>query len=132
MEEKLILHKPISPPNKGDIIIQLTDIQLHRNADKTDSPGKRVEHAIDNNKPGRIRQKLLVKEGNIIQTPFFDTNDPSLQAMVRKYQQQGKRVFIQKPPKEGLPVFLGDDAVQFMNSKKGKRILRKINKDKDK
>jgi hypothetical protein len=57
-------------------------------------------------------------------------NDPVLKQTIHDYQKQGYRVMIQMP-KSGLPIHLGKDAVDFMNSTRGKRILRKIKKDKD-
>ena len=132
MEEKLILHKPIHQPRNNDVILQLTDIQLHRNRDETKNPAKRVERAVETNKKGRIYSSLPDPSGPMhIQTPFFNADDPELQKLVKKYNQQGKRVFIAYP-KKGLPIKLGKDAQEFVNSKKGKRIIRQLNKDKDK
>jgi hypothetical protein len=59
----------------------------------------------------------------------FAMNDPVLKQTIHDYQQQGYRVLIQMP-KSGLPIHLGKEAVEFMNSTRGKRILRRIKKDK--
>jgi len=132
MEEKLILHKPITKPGKDDIILRLTDMQFHMKLDATENPAKRIEHAIDNNKPGRIYTSLSTPSNpNEIQTPFFNADDPEFQKLVKKYRDQGKRVFIMQP-KSGLPIKQSKDVEEFINSKKGKRLLRKLNKDKSK
>jgi hypothetical protein len=131
MEEKIISHKPLTPPRKGDIILQLTDVELHTKVDTTKNPAKRIEHAIDHQKPVRIYSSLSISsDSNIVQTPFLNFNDPEFQKLIKKYRDQGKRVFI-SPPKDGLPVSLGKDSEEFISSKKGKRVLRKLNKDKD-
>lgn len=130
MEEKVILHNAINTPTKDDIVLQLTDIQLHLSTDITQNPIKRVENAVKYDKEERIYQSLSQSSSvnGIIQTPFFNENDPELKKLVKKYNEQGKRVFILKP-KSGLKVKLGSDVEEFINSKKGKRLLRKLNKD---
>lgn len=51
--------------------------------------------------------------------------DLNMLVMIKKYNQQGKRVFL-RFPKEGVPVFPGKDTLEFINSKNGKRVIRGI------
>jgi hypothetical protein len=137
MEQKLQLNTVKKLPRKGEkvIILELTDIQLHSNARPTQSVGGAIRRSIENNKPGRIfspiekKEKLGTDQNSIKITMPFVMDDPVLTKAIYDYQQQGYRVMI-RVPETGLPVYLGKDAENFMNSTKGKRILRKIKKDK--
>lgn len=137
MEQSLQLNRVTQLPKKGEkvIILELTDIQLHSNARPTQSVGGAIRRSIENNKPGRIfsslekKQESSTDQNSIEFTMPFTMNDPVLKQTIHDYQQQGYRVLIQMP-KSGLPIHLGKDAVEFMNSTRGKRILRKIKKDK--
>lgn len=130
MEQKLVLHPAIHEPKKGDIIFELTDIQLHTNARTSQSVSKTIERSVESNQPGRIfspmNKNLRVLENNTVQFSMPIFNPDELTPLIKKYQQQGKRVFLLKP--KSLPVFHGKDTVEFINSKKGKRILRMLAK----
>jgi hypothetical protein len=138
MEQSLQLNRVTQLPKKGKkiIILQLTDIQLHSNARPTQSVGGAIRRSIENNKPGRIFSSLEKKqESNTDQNSIafsmpFTMDDPVLKQTIHDYQQQGYRVMI-KMPRSGLPIHLGKDAVEFINSTRGKRILRKMKKDKE-
>ncbi len=138
MEQSLQLNRVTKLPKKGEkvIVLELTDIQLHSNARPTQSVGGAIRRSIENNKPGRIfsslekKQESVADQNSIEFSIPFVMNDPVLKQTIHEYQQQGYRVMIQMP-KSGLPIHLGKDAVNFMNSARGKRILRKIKKDKE-
>lgn len=132
MDQKLVLHPAIHEPQNGDIIFELTDFQLHTNSRTTQSVSKTIERSVDSNQPGRIfspMSSLKVLENNTVQFSMPIFNPDELAPLIQKYQQQGKRVFLRKP--KSLPVFSGKDTVEFINSKKGKRILRRIDKNKE-
>lgn len=129
MEEKLVIHPAIHDPCNGDIIIELTDFQLHTNARVTKSVSKTIKHSIEINQPGRItfpNNHVRVLENNtvIFSMPIF--NPDEMLPLIQHYREQGKRVFIRKPKE--LPVFAGKDTVEYMNSIKGKRVLRRLAK----
>ncbi|HRY62403.1 MAG TPA: hypothetical protein P5056_01375 [Candidatus Paceibacterota bacterium] len=132
------LNRVTQLPKKGEkvIVLELTDIQLHSNARPTQSVGGAIRRSIENNKPGRIfsslekKQESVTDQNSIEFSMPFVMNDPVLKQTIHDYQKQGYRVMIQIS-KSGLPIHLGKDAVDFMNSTRGKRILRKIEKDKD-
>jgi len=138
MEQVLQLNRVKEMPKKGEkvIILELTDIQLHSNVLPTESIGNAVQRSIKNKKPGRIFSTLNkiresgTDQNSIVFEVALAVNDPKLKQVVQDYQQQGYRVLIQKP-KAGLPIYLGKDAEEFINSTRGRRILRKIRKDKE-
>lgn len=138
MEQSLQLNRITQLPKKGEkvIILELTDIQLHSNARPTQSVGGAIRRSIENSKPGRIfsslekKQELSNDNSSIEFSMPIAMNDPVLKQTIHDYQQQGYRVLIQAP-KAGLPIHLGKDAVEFVNSTRGKRILRKMKRDKE-
>ena len=139
MKEELQLTEVTKQIKKSDkiIILEFTDIQLHSNARISKSTGDTINRSIKNGKPGRIFSSLTTQTSSTnnkdlvtFQIPF-DMKDPSLFKMVADYKKQGYRIMIKKPT-AGIPIFLGNDANEFMNSKNGKRILRGIAKRKDK
>lgn len=111
-------------------IIQLTDTAAHTRA-KTPTPslGKKIQKTADN-EPGRLYFPV---------DPFLLTNpreyilsqlqqDADFRKMVQEEEAKGWKVVIALP-KDGIPVELGRDAVEFLNSKNGKRLLRGIAKE---
>ena len=137
MEQSLQLNRVTQLPKKGEkvIVLQLTDIQLHSNARPTQSVGGAIRRSIENNKPGRVFSSFETEKSDESQLALkmkmpFVMNDPALKQAIHDYQRQGYRVMLQIP-KAGLPIMLGKDAQEFMRSTKGKRIIRKINKDKE-
>lgn len=120
------------PPKNGDVIIQLTDIQLHTNVRVPEFAGKTMSKKIEAMEPGRAIFPTPEQEANLKNGEFnlmmSITNDPHLLAMVEKYQKEGRRVIISVP--HNMPVFLGKDTTQFMDSKQGRRIHRRIEKEK--
>lgn len=137
MEQNIQLNRVTKLPKKGEkiIVLQLTDIQLHSNVRPTKSVGGAIRRSIENNKPGRIFSSLEKQNLGAVQNSIefnlpFVMDDPVLKQVIHDYQKQGYRVMLQMP-KAGLPVHLGKDAVDFINSIKGKRILRKMKKDKE-
>ena len=131
--ELVLAHEPIHGPNKNDIVIRLTDIQLHSNITPTSNLEKTVSKSVANNSEGRIFFEdmksdpimSIIHNGVVMYTlPFLDQSQ--LQFMVKKFNSQGKRVFIEKPKK--LDIKLGKDSLQFLQSKNGKRVLRGMKK----
>lgn len=137
--EQILQLKPVSKPiKKGEklIIIELTDIQLHMNARPTPSVGAVVQRSIEHSKEGRIFSPLQTPksedgDSNSIRVELpFGVNDPKLQEAVRYYQKLGYRVMLRVP--EHMPIKLGKDAQEFMNSKNGKRVIRGLKKKQSK
>lgn len=117
-------------------VIQITDITFHsENRRPTVSPGEKVRKAFAANKPGRIFQKLekpknINDEDNSFEFSILETlyQDPAFAEFVQKENDNGVKVILEFP-KEGVPVLASKDSVEFMESKKAKRLLRKFAKD---
>lgn len=112
-------------------VIQLTDLRLHTMPKRTTpSFGKEVRKAFQHNTPGRVY--------NTLPKPMAPQNDnsfileilkldPDFVKMVQEEEAKGYKVLI-SVPKGGVPVFFGDDTIEFLKSKNGKRVLRKLDK----
>lgn len=115
-------------------VIYLTDLKLHT-APKRQTPsfGKKVRESFQNNTPGRIYdhlpKPLEMQNDNsfIFRALQFD---PDFMKMVQEEEAKGYKVLIGMP-KEGVPVLLGEDAIEFLDSKNGKRLLRGLDKNKN-
>lgn len=125
MKYKLEIKKPKSGPNKNDIILTMTDVQFHTARKRPSSFSKTIEESVENKKPSRIYRNIeKTKKDELILDLIKE--DPDFKALIRKYEKQGKRVFIQVPKK--LFTFPGKDTMEFIDSKNGKRIVRKFEK----
>jgi len=129
MEYKLEINKPKSGPNKGDIILSITDIQLHTAKKRQGSIGKTIKQSVEKNQPGRIYSNIEEKQGNEPTLESLLLKDPELIETIRGYNEQGKRVFI-KVLKD-VPLLTGKDTNEFVKSKRGKRIIRGLAKNKE-
>jgi hypothetical protein len=113
-------------------IIHITDIALHT-SDKllTPSHGKKLEKAFEHMEPGRIVSPL--EQSSISADGSIDLKllamDEDFVRMIRNEEAKGYKVLIQIP-KTGIPVVPGADTIEFMKSKNGKRILRKLSNQK--
>lgn len=118
-------------------IIQITDIALHTNRKQaTPSVAKKIRKAFKNDKPGRIYAPIentaITDQGEKREFVLgLIKQDPELVKMIQQEESNGYKVLI-AVPKGDIPVFVGEDTVQFMNSRNGKRILRGLAKQKDK
>lgn len=115
------------------IVLKLTDYQLHTSAMKPSPLGKNIKKSIESNQPVRIYSSLPKRDPNNtaykLKILDFVKNDPVLIKTVRDYESQGYKILIEIP-KEGLLGYAGKDTNEFINSVKGKRILRMLAKDK--
>jgi len=113
-------------------IIQVSDIALHTTKKKaTKSPGKKIKESMDMEKPGRIY-------GSIEHTNSFDKfflmeslkRDPEFIKLVQENAKEGYGTLVSLP-KDGIPILAGKDTEEFVKSKNGKRILRRLEKNKN-
>ena len=110
-------------------ILELTDLSIHTKAHRpTLSIGKKVKRAFNKNEPGRVYAPVTANPVTDMQT-FVQAlhKDPDFIAMIQKEEADGYKVLLQFP-KQGIPVKLGPDTQQFMESKNGKRALRGLAK----
>jgi hypothetical protein len=112
-------------------IIQITDITLH-SSDKqpTKSIAKKIQQSFAQKKPGRIYGRCIQKLGNepnsIEAILDFTKKDPEFIKMIQEEEKNGYKILIELP-KAGIPIMAGKDTEEFINSKNGQRILRRIN-----
>lgn len=116
-------------------IIQLTDITLHSSYKQpTRAIGKSIQRSLDQNKPGRFygfKTNEIIKENKFkFNLSDFLNNDPNFLRMVQEKEKQGIKILI-KIPKQEIPIKLGKDAEEFINSRNGQRIIRKINQSEE-
>lgn len=117
--------------------ILLTDIMLHSMPKKTSNFGSRLKRAFNSfNRPGRIYQPIEKIESKDEDPNSFNLsilsylqNDPNFVKYVAEERAKGVEVVIQIP-KAGLPIYMGEDMVEFMKSKNGQRIIRGFAKNK--
>lgn len=111
-------------------VIHFTDLQLHSRMKVTPSIGKKIQHAFNENVPGRIYAPLPKPSSEEAKTGTFKFTmdiDPELLKMIRKNEAEGYETIFTLP-EGGAPIYLGDDTLQFLESKNGKRILRELDK----
>lgn len=125
--------KPFEPMAGGKYkTIEITDIALHTSKKRpTPSVGKKISQSFKDMNPGRIYSPI--KDMKLSGDGFFDLRllswDEDFMQMIREQEKQGYKVLIKLPP-GGIPIVPGDDTIQFMNSKNGKRLIRGLAKEK--
>lgn len=138
MEIKEILQTNpyISKPGDKLKIISITDIKLHTSHKRTTpSVGKAFGKSMRTKMPGRIYQqnpKITKTEGEKdtfrFSIPDFISQDERLKKEVKYWNGLGYKVLIDIPKE--IPIYAGEDTIEFMNSVNGKRIIRKLNSEK--
>ena len=134
MKEKLELKPFVEKEGVKYKIIQITDIALHTTKKRpTPSHGKKLMESFATKEPGRIYSPI--EQCAVSADGSFDLNllalDEDFVRMVREEEAKGYKVLI-GTPKRGIPIVPGDDTIEFMQSKNGKRVLRGLAKEKDK
>lgn len=113
-------------------ILCITDFTLHTASKQpTQSIGKKIKYAFDNNKPGRLYGfeigRTSDNSDSIKSNVDFLKKDPELMKAIFEYEKQGYKVVIEIP--EEVPIIIGKDTKEFIESKKGKRIIRGLAKN---
>jgi hypothetical protein len=128
--------KPLTaPPKNGEMIIHITDIKLHTSYKRpTVSIAQKLIQAFKNKLPDRIYAPIRVEKDNTSEENRklvleLIKNDLQMLEILKEEQKNGRRVLLSLP-KEGIPVFAGEDTIDFIASVKGQRILRRIAKGK--
>jgi hypothetical protein len=110
----------------------MTDFAFHaKNMRPTESIGKKFKSYIDSQEPYRIYSAPPALDG--LDPKLFTLeilkNDPDFIQLVQEEEKKGFKILLSLP-KEGVPVVLGKDTIEFLKSKNGKRVLRKLAKNK--
>jgi hypothetical protein len=116
-------------------IITITDIALHTAKKKsTSSLGEKIKKSFITGEPGRVYAPIQKPSpsfgGNMLILDMIK-KDPVFLKMVQEEEKKGYKILVALP-NEGIPIFAGEDTKDFIKSKKGKRILRGLAKNKDK
>lgn len=105
------------------IDISITNLQLHvTEPRKPSSVGRVIERSIQSKKEHRAYSTDIKKmDGDTFRLIF---HNPEIEKIIEKAEKEGKKVrFIM--PKDGIPVYLGKDASEFIKSKRWQEILKK-------
>ena len=114
-------------------LIGLTDITLHTaRHNPTISLFDRIKRSFTFKKPGRIFRPIESPaiSGNFINALEELKRDPNFIQMVREEEANGYKILVGFP-KTGIPILLGKDTQEFLNSKNGRRVLRGLAKNND-
>lgn len=120
--------------NQGDkvYLIQITDIALHVDGTRaTGSVGKKIKKAFEKGTPGRLYSPInteMFSQEKYLTIAQHLNNDPDFIQFVADKNKEGYRVILGLP-KAGVPIVPGEDTIKFINSTKGKRILRRLYKN---
>ncbi len=112
-------------------LIEITDIALHSSFHRqTGNIGKKINRSFRRNKSDRIyNSDLKSKENNSNKNKMtidLIKMDPNFLEYIRNEEKRGYKVVL-SIPKKGVPVILGKDTEEFINSTNGKRLIRGIN-----
>lgn len=137
MEYKLEFRPTERKPGMKYRTILLTDITLHTSQKRPSTFGEKMKKAFNAfGIPGRAYQPMSKPELKKENPGAFKMgilnhlqNDPEFIKYVTEEREKGVEIVIQIP-KAGVPVLAGEDTVEFINSIKGKRILRRLAKEK--
>lgn len=135
----------LNPVNQADMdknikyeVLRITDINLHGNQKRpTQNQGKKIVKALERSEPVRTYHKhedvTQVNENTItskIDMLSFLNNDPHFTEYIEKAKDAGKEVLLAFPA-DGIPIYLGKDAVEFMEGTPAYRKTRFAQKNDD-
>ncbi len=114
-------------------IIAVTDIQYHSNTKRpTNFIGKLAEKNQGSSTPYRAFTEM--KDWNVTREKQKEMivellqNDQSYIDFIKDQEEKGYKILLEIP--DPIPLRLGADTEEFLNSKKGKRIIRWLAKEK--
>ncbi|MEN9881408.1 MAG: hypothetical protein RLZZ308_591 [Candidatus Parcubacteria bacterium] len=132
MQQQIELKSLIPKHGQKYMVLQITDIMLHVALKRaTTSVGQKVKESFETGNAGRVYSPIANQVKNDKRTAVMSLlqNDPVFIKTVQEYENKGYKVAIALP-KDGIPIVAGDDTKRFINSVKGKRILRRLEKGK--
>lgn len=113
-------------------IIYITDIKLHSSKRRpTKSVVEKIKKSSSINKPSRLYGFKIdeFKDKKNADEIVIDIiqRDSNLFNYIQEERERGYGILL-RIPEGGIPIMLGDDTLEFMESKNGKRVLRGLNK----
>jgi hypothetical protein len=132
MEYKIQTKIIQADPNTKYKIIVITDIALHTGIKRQSSVGYKVQKAFENNSPDRVYfpMNLSNYSRERLSIPYLLDKDEKFKEFVLNQQMQGYKVCVELEHITNIPVRLGKDTIEFLNSINGKRLLRGLEKNK--
>lgn len=120
-------------PKGRHVRLLLTDIKLHTKVMNPSSVGKNIIKSIETGQPGRIYTPFPKDFSITKEIVILDNlkNDLKLQEAIEEYQKKGMKIYIEIP-EGGIPIYFGDDAIEFFKGVKGKRLIRVLDKNSEK
>jgi hypothetical protein len=101
--------------NEKELLIILTDITLHTNPTrKPASFARGLSKSVRSRLPGRTyvnQPPEVVQEGGAVNLEMEIPFDDEMRAVIERAKELGKQIRLVMP-KDGVPVFLGKDAVE--------------------
>jgi hypothetical protein len=132
MQNQIEIKQFIPKPGQKYITLQITDIMLHTAMRRSSiSLGEKIKESIKHSENVRMYsplEKPSKKEQQLFAIEIMK-NDPNFIKAVQDYESEGYKVLISLPD-EGVPILVGEDTGQYLESKNGKRFLRGIAKEK--
>lgn len=130
---QLIAHAPTRLPQKGDVVIEVTDMSVHtKQFTSSPSVGKKLVKALGKNEATRVYiQTTGNLESDKLAMQHKIANDPEFIKLIEETNASGHKFFF-RFPKAGVQAQLGKDTTEFLNGKNGKRVLRGLAKKKSK
>lgn len=105
-------------------ILEITDFAMHTSEMRsTEKVGQKIQTSIENHAPGRIyMSKQDGLKNGLVDFDILNKN-PDLVRFIQEQEKQGVKILLHFP-KSGVPVVAGKDTIEFVESTKGKRVLR--------
>ncbi len=118
-------------PNTKYKIIVITDIALHTTTKRQSSVGYKVKKAFETNSPDRcyFPMELSKYSKNTLSIPHLLDKDEKFKEFVLDQQRQGYKVCVELEHTTNIPIYLGKDTLEFMESRNGKRLSRGLVKN---
>lgn len=116
-------------------VIKVTDFTFHTSAKRPAiSFVEKIKEMFKFKKPARIYGPITYQDTpdpnkrNLFTLNFLN-QDPDFIKMVKEEENNGYKILIELPA-EGVPILAGEDTKEFASSIRGKRILRRLAKEK--
>ena len=106
-------------------VIEITDIALHIRKMRETSVGNKVKQAFQNNDAGRFYSSIDKQDKHKNATLTLLQSDPEFMQFIRDEEAKGYKILL-SVPKKGVPIAPSKDTMQFIHSRNGKRILRRL------
>lgn len=131
MEYKLELKQFQKQDGISYKVLTMTDLSLHTSKKQPSNIGKVLKKAMQSLLPGRVYFPITNTEDLVSKEDFLKilTNNPNIISMIQEEERNGFKVLLELPKK--IPILAGEDTLTFINSIKGKRILRMLDKKKE-